>query len=209
MATHRYWMLSNFGEAHEPRTEGYRCLLERIGVDPPHCIPFDQAIALWEGRSIPDWDASLVVRCEEPGPLEDFPWCNEHIASDRLRLLLERLAPGCAQFLAITLLQHDGTPSPQPYWIVNWLHTVDFYDREFTDMARSPEHTSFFEVVVDASRIPPDKPICRMHECQTYVAIRDDIKSAIERAGMTGCQFYTATMLDDVLRKRRGKRKQE
>lgn len=198
----RYWMFSNFSEASEPRAEGYRCMLERFGVDPPHCMAGRHADALIDGIPIDDWDGSLTVRCEEPGPLEDFPWANEHVASDRLRLLMEKHAPRCAQYLPLTVMLYDGTPSQDRYWLVNWLHTVDFCDRRCSDYATNGEHTSYFDVVVDGAAIPDHKPICRMAGSPSFVVIRDDIKRAIESAGITGCQFYSVRMLDDVLKGR-------
>lgn len=195
----RYWMLSNFSEANEPRKEGYRCMLERFGVDPPHCMAGHHADALIDGVPINDWDGSLVVRCEEPGPLEDFPWANEHVASERLRQLWEKHAPGCAQYLPLTLMLSDGTPIQDRYWLVNWLHTVDFLDRTYSDYAASNEHTTYFDVVVNGTAIPDHKPICRMKGSPSFVVIRDDIKRAIEHAGITGCQFYSVRMLHDIL----------
>lgn len=156
--------------------------------------------ALMEGSEIADWDSSLVIRCDDPGPMEDFPWAKEHIVSDRLRSLLETHAPGCAQYLAVTLAHHDGRRVSEPYWIANWLHTVDFYDRTHTDMISTADGVTFFEVVIDASKIPDEIPICRMRDFSNYIVVRDDIKQLIKTSGMTGCQFYSVKMLHDILK---------
>lgn len=162
-------------------------------------MPYHHVDALMEGTEIADWDGSLVIRCDDPGPTEDFPWAKEHIVSDRLRRLLEAHAPGCAQYLPVTIAHHDGTHVLEPYWIANWLRTIDFYDRTHTDMMSTQDGTSFFEVVVDASKIPNDAPICRMKDFSNFIVIRDDIKKAIKNSGMTGCQFYSVKMLHDIL----------
>ncbi|MBX3316540.1 MAG: hypothetical protein KF902_06715 [Phycisphaeraceae bacterium] len=175
-------------------------MLERFGVDPPHCMAGHHADSLYDGVPISDWDGTLVVRCTEPGSLEDFPWANEHVVSERLRLLLEKCAPACAQYLPMALQNYDGSPVADRYWLVNWLYTVDFCDREHSDYASCSEHTSYFEIVVDGAKIPGHMPVCRMMGLPTFVVIRDDIKNVIEEHGFTGCQFYTVRMLEDVLR---------
>lgn len=109
----KYWIISNAGESHEPATDGYRCVIEDFGEDPPHRLEWAHLSAIWRGEFVENWTDSLVVRSEEPGPLEDMPWAAMDVISNRLRALLETHAPACAQFLPITLLHHDGTPATE------------------------------------------------------------------------------------------------
>lgn len=196
-----YWILSNWGNSDEPQVEGYRCTLEHFSYDPPHLIPQDQYFALRRARPVVNWNPELHIRCDKPGPLEDFPWANQHVASERLKAFFEHKAPRCAQFLPFVLACSDGTPSPYKYYIINWLCVIDCCDPHFSDTTKNADGTlEFDDIVVDASRIPPDATVCRA-KGTPHIIIRDDLKQMIEHIGFTGCQFYKVKMLADVLQR--------
>jgi len=188
----KFWMFSNAGESHEPSREGYRCMIEEFGEEPPHNMKWEHIEAIWCGRVVMNWMNDLVVRCDDPGPLEDMPWASVHIVSDRLRVLLETCAPACAQYLQIVLRQYDNTPTSERYWIANWTHIVECLNDELSHcVVDAGPYSEFDRMVIDASKIPLDMPICRMKRSTNTVVVRDDIRRTIINSGMTGCQFYT------------------
>ncbi len=146
----------------------------------------------------------VVVDMDSRSPVEDMPWCGSrgHIVSDRLRRLIEANAPKHAQFLPAILL-FDGEPLDIGcYWATNWLHMVDCFHRELSEYDRIEDGSepdgfrlSFDNLVIDASRIPPEILVCRVKHYENVCLIRQRLRSVLDAAGVTGVQYYPVQQL--------------
>ena len=67
---------------------------------------------------------------------------------------------------------------------------VNCIDTEQSELIYDEEEIDEIDkLVLDESRIPPDKKLFRVEKYLPMVLVRDDLKRAIEAQGLTGCVF--------------------
>lgn len=157
-----------------------------------------QGFRWWDlcyGRPINGWDPtrSAVVYCTTPGPPEDMPWVglSPPIVSDRLRRLLKKHAPNCAQFLRVQMKYEGSSLDLPPYWAANWLQVADCIDWDqslYKDDPLKPGEIDFWMNVIDPAKIPCR--LLRVRHCEVIALIREDLRTVLEDQGITGCRFY-------------------
>ena len=182
----KYYRLSELPEPEEPR-EGWT-------LDFPTILP---EWPLAEPQPVDWWNERIFVHYQHNGPHTDYPhvlgeW---NVCSLRLRALLEHLAPGAIQFLPIRIRSIHGTGEVEGYAVANFLQLLDCLDRERTKLGDDDwepfNHLGDVDIEHPVlSRAPiGDARVFRVLGDSILVAIREDVKEAIQREGMTGCVF--------------------
>ncbi|MBS0197688.1 MAG: hypothetical protein JSR77_13115 [Planctomycetes bacterium] len=186
--------------------------LTSTGEDPEHEKPADRCFGhavlsegisifdLFDSKEIRDWKhGTLFV---EPGVrLDDLPWntANQLIVSDRLKALLEDLAPRQVQYLPMKVIrakwklvdlsrfvvQRKGSRILAPlgsYWLMNTLMEVDCMNVELAK-------TDLYRTCIETSRVPPNVQVFRIKGRAASAFCRRKVREACVAAGMRGVQF--------------------
>lgn len=121
---------------------------------------------------------------EEYGPLTDLPFSDEHFAlhSPRLKALMERLGLSAEiQYLPMQVRSLQSGALVGEYYFAHFLRRVRCFDWEQGDWGESP-------LVFRYEAMAPWR-LFRIWEWPHCLAVREDVKRAIEEAGITGCCF--------------------
>lgn len=164
------------GDMRTTLWSGYRCSLNTP------LLPRDIRLCLAEGDPVEPgaWSGSYEAVADEPGPLEDMPWCDMDIVSDRFKELLCAIAPGCAQFLPMHVRDYRGRTARQMYWVVNWLRIVDCIDMTHTDVMYVPKGDPIYvSIAINCAKVPADEHVFRFKNAEHYVAISDHLRAPI------------------------------
>jgi len=118
------------------------------------------------------------------------------IASPRaLAILAEHEVPGL-ELLPIAVKDHSGEVVGPGYAFVNPLGGQDAIDLErskFSWSALNPTQLSEIDhLVLSPARIAPDAKLFRCAAMHRLFLLRDDLKQAFDRAGLTGCRCFPA-----------------
>jgi len=152
------------------------------------------------GKLLPEDHPRVLVLSDSAECFEDMAWgegCGM-VISTRLRDLFERVAPDHAQFIPCTIKYGKRRPriiSEGEHWMVNWLNIVDCFDTArsryypSTDRYGDPDYSLCTDLVVDSSRIPPDKEVFRVKGMEITVLVSAKVHSALLAEGITGPQF--------------------
>lgn len=161
------------------------------------------------GKPIDHWDESTNAESGHPLPLEEYPQEIEDvpysieapIVSERTRDLVETVAPGCVQFLPVTMTQFGGKPIRiGRYWVMNIVKLVDCLDPEPGTTAPLPERIAKYmppdnvQLVYERTRfvseaVPPDAALFRMRTEYITIVARRDVCEAFKSYGITGVRF--------------------
>jgi hypothetical protein len=127
---------------------------------------------------------------------EDYPWSfNVDVVSGKLRSLLERLAPGVAEYWPIRLKGPRSDQLPDSYWAVNWLRVVDCLHEETFNV--NDEGRRYVEVpVIDPAMIPGDVVLAVVEHFRVMKIIRDDLRLELIKAGIRGPQYGRMASID-------------
>ena len=114
--------------------------------------------------------------------------------SERLKTLIAERSKTKVEWLRFTLLNHKGRKAADNLWVANVLTMVDAIDREKTVGEPYPAKPEWY-LVTDELYIRPEKvdralDMFRLGEMPRRIIVRDDLKTAIEKAGMTGALFH-------------------
>jgi len=162
----------------------------------------------WElsaGRHIQNWDPETTAFYDEAGECPDFPFTSDSLPvySPRLRALMEDLRVDGIQYLPLRIRGQISGKEIPGYCLVNYLHLIDCLDRERSSyQVWTKENLLFWEerawmlgtfrdvrrAVLVESRIR-DFQVFRLWGWSVMVVVREDMKSAIEEAAITGCWF--------------------
>lgn len=194
----RFYRLSEFGHDPDREHEDDRC----FGY-----LELDRNIWKYGGfcssEPINDWGGGRFVI--EPGtPLDDMPGNTKgaFIVSTRLKELIERHAPGQAQYLPISVteatwdLNLDGVFTMDEagccqigetgdYWIMNTLREVDCMD-----WPRAEEN--LWGITIQADKVPDDVLLFRLKGRATATICRRRLRELCDEAGIRGPQFREA-----------------
>lgn len=163
----------------------------------------DLAQRLMEGRPLrpEEWVQEAPADWSEDGPLTDMPFDPSfHIHSPRLKALLEGLGLGPdIQYLPIRIRGEKSGREVGIYYVANYLRRIPCLDLEHSigveffspDWIRPEQRGQIAGVWKAALRKEAisDARIFRVDEWKYIVAVREDVKQAIEEAGITGCYF--------------------
>lgn len=146
-----------------------------------------------------EWDADAVAYWEEGTPLTDLPFTvpDFELHSPRLTALFKRLAlAGDVQYLRV-LVKGDRTGQEvADYSVANYLRRVPCLDLERSvytlfgpDWIRPEQRGLVAGVLRPVLRkdMLVEERLFRVDECEAIVVINEDVKQAIEEAGITGC----------------------
>lgn len=166
---------------------------------------FELSWRLMEARPIEEWVQEAPAGWDEEGPLLDMPFSpNFHIISPRLKALLEDLRlGGDVQFLPIRVIGEKSGQEVGVYYVANFLQRIPCLDLEHSIYGRYGDHPEDFQVfpekigqirhvwkAVLRREAIGDARLFRVDEWEYIVVIREDVKEAMEREGITGCWFW-------------------
>jgi hypothetical protein len=158
------------------------------------------------GKYIEDWDINTTAYYyDEEIEYSDYPFADGllPVYSTRLKSLLEDLGIEGIQYLPLRIKRQDGAKEVDGYYIANYLNVIDCLDRErsvyqvwtkdnLLFWEKRPQRLGTFrdvtKAVIDSKKIS-DAPIFRLWGWEMMVVVREDVKRAIEEAGITGCMF--------------------
>ena len=148
------------------------------------------------------WDPATLLSCDSNRVRRDAT-CGPHVrevVSNRLRELIDRLAPDHAQWLPITLVHRRKALPWGPYWVANWTRKVDCWNLEagarlaaedfkrYNGRQPVPDDKLQPMLVIDSARVPEGIEAFLVHDSNILI-ISGRLKRAIQRAGMTGWSF--------------------
>lgn len=158
------------------------------------------------GKCIEDWDPDTTAYYDdEEVEYSDYPFVSGllPVYSARLRSLMEGLGIEGIQYLPLKIKRRDGTQEVEGYSIANYLNVIDCLDRErsvyevwtkdnLLFWEKRPDMLGTFcdvrRAVIDSKKTG-DVPLFRLWGWEMMVIVREDVKQAIEKAGITGCEF--------------------
>jgi hypothetical protein len=156
------------------------------------------------GTNIKHWYPNLTAYYEESN-FTDYPFITGLIPvySPRLRSLIENMKVNDIQYLPLRIKRKDEKEEISGYSIANYLRIIECLNRErsvyqlwtkdnLLFWEKRPDMLGTFEsitkTVLDLKKIG-DARIFRLWGWEVMVVLREDIKQAIEKAGITGCEF--------------------
>jgi hypothetical protein len=112
------------------------------------------------------------------------------VTSARLKEAIERRGAANIEFLPITIIDHKGRPASKDYFIVHSVGLVDCIDREKSvyknDVIIPGNMSSVKRLVIDETRIPPDREIFRLEGFREVLVVRRDVADALDDEKFTG-----------------------
>jgi hypothetical protein len=182
--------------------------------DDPNLVVWDLKIDLigydaWDLRSghmIEHWDPDTSAYYEnETAVRTDFPSTSFMLPvySPRLRILVDQKGIDGIQYLPLKVRHRATGRHVYGYHLVNYLHVVDCLDRgRSVFQTWTKDNLLFWEERIwmlgafrDVSRVVLDSgklgnvQVFRLWGWEEMVVVREDLKLAIEEAGITGCRF--------------------
>jgi len=125
------------------------------------------------------------------------------IANKRVRDVLMSLELTNIEFLPICLYDHQDKVASKEYTIVNVLGSVDCIDMDKSeidmDSIIETQIYSIDNLVFDYDKIPEDARMFRATTKLDEIFVRDDVKNAMESAGLEGCVFIEADGWDGMV----------
>jgi hypothetical protein len=184
-----YWILS------EGKSEGG--VIDCYPAGSPDDYLFDEAQPLAE-----QFPTEASVKFSRNFPqfrkLEDFQpnTMGALIVSPRVRRSLDGLGVENAEYLPVAVKDHKGEIVAPDYAILNLIGSEPAIDMEASvvdmdDLDEDQIHT-VKTLVLDHAAISPDVKIFRCTTRRLLYMIRDDVKTAFEKAGLTGYRLFAA-----------------
>jgi hypothetical protein len=148
-----------------------------------------------------EWIQEAPAEWDEEGPLTDMPFNpNFHLVSPRLRALLEELGLGAEiQFLPVRVVGEKSGREVGVYYVAHFLRRiscldlehsvgVEFYEPDYFRPEKRGKIRAVWRAVLRREAIGEAR-VFRVDEYVYIVVIREDVKAAMEAAGITGCWF--------------------
>jgi hypothetical protein len=115
------------------------------------------------------------------------------VASHRLRDLIRSEQPSEIEYVPVQIIDHKRRLVHDPYFIVHPLHPVDCLDvdacgAEWGEILKK-EIESVEQLVIDESRIPPDRLLFRPRLFCQVILVHRALASKIDAAGVTGVRW--------------------
>ena len=124
------------------------------------------------------------------------------IANKKVRDVLMSLELTNIEFLPIWLYDHQDQVASKEYAIINVLGSVDCIDMDKSefdmDSLIETQIYSIDKLILDHKAIPDDAKIFRATTKLDEIFVHDDVKNAMETAGLEGCVFIEADGWDGM-----------
>ncbi|NOJ79314.1 imm11 family protein [Myxococcus xanthus] len=124
------------------------------------------------------------------------------LVSSRVRQVLEDLQVHNAEFLPVTMCDHQWSPVAEGYGILNVLGSQDVIDLERSkyrlDRITKKEIARLNRMAVASEKVDPKADIFRARNMMELILISDRTKQAFEQAGLTGFRAHPAEGFDDM-----------
>ncbi len=150
---------------------------------------------LTQGKPIPldEWDSNLclwVVRHPQLPihSLTDVPILMgiPIVHSPRLKNLMENIGMNqLIQYIPVSIIDRWTKQNLSIYYFANFLSHIDCLDTNRTTF----DEDGLIKRAVLQKRLIQHAPLFYVEGKPPFVVVREDVKKAIERAGITGCQF--------------------
>ena len=147
-----------------------------------------------------EWIQEAPAEWDEEGPLTDMPFSpNFHLVSSRLRALLEELGLGAEiQFLPVRVVGEKSGREVGVYYVANFLRRIrcldlersiyDVYGPDWIRPEQRGQIAGVWKAVLRREAVGEAR-VFRVEEFDPIVVIREEVKVAMEGAGITGCWF--------------------
>ena len=114
------------------------------------------------------------------------------VVSQKLKEFLESWNPPEVEFLPVTVLNHKKRPAGK-YFIVHPVSPVDVLKAKESGAKYDPDMDDWVDsvkkIVLDKSKIDPDRLLFKLHSFYECVLIRKDLADAITKKGFTGVKW--------------------
>ncbi|QDE72313.1 imm11 family protein [Myxococcus xanthus] len=124
------------------------------------------------------------------------------LVSSRVKQVLENLQVDNAEFLPVTMCDHQWSPVAEGYGILNVLGSQDVIDLERSkyrlDRITKKEIARLNRMAVASEKVDPKADIFRARNMMELILISDRTKQAFEQAGLTGFRAHPAEGFDDM-----------
>jgi hypothetical protein len=122
------------------------------------------------------------------------------VVSERVRRVVVELAPEDAEFLPVTLVDHNKDVVSREHFIMNPLHRREVIDLEHSDVVMGSilkSEIQFVHGLALKQDIPPDGPrLFRPVHLRRYCFVDTALRDALVQAGLKGCRFLPANGWD-------------
>lgn len=112
------------------------------------------------------------------------------VASTRLKEFLEARHLEKIEYLPVHIIDHKGRDTGGDYFIVHPVEPVACVDENASvferDFLMPDAYSSFEQLVLDESRIPPGREIFRLQGFWDLTLVRRDLAEALEKEGFSG-----------------------
>ncbi len=112
------------------------------------------------------------------------------VGSPRLVEFFRRNSVPCVEYLPVRIIDHKKKPVKQQYHILHPIQPVDCIDRERSGVKYSKvlktKIQSVKRLVLDESRVPPDRTFFRCRDFIDVTLVRRDFAQALDGQGFTG-----------------------
>jgi hypothetical protein len=126
------------------------------------------------------------------------------VVSERVRRVVQELAPNDVEFLPLTLMDHQKDVVSRDYFIMNVVSDRDVIDLERSTVEMSsilPEEIDRVWKLTLKDDIPPEGPrIFRPTHLRIYTMVDPTMQAALASAGLTGLKFLPANGWDGTYR---------
>ncbi len=184
-----YWVLTA-----QSREGG---VIDAYPLGSPDDYLFDEAIPL-ANEFPPDAAVRFSKNFPQARKLEDFQpnTLGALIVSRRVRELLDGLGVKNAEYLPVAVKDHASQVAAPDYAILNLIGAEPAIDMNASvvvmDDLEQDQIYKIKKLVVDRGAISPDVKIFRCTARRLLYMIRDDVKAAFEKAGLTGYRLFAA-----------------
>ncbi|WP_163782537.1 imm11 family protein [Myxococcus vastator] len=124
------------------------------------------------------------------------------LVSSRVTQVLEELKVDNAEFLPVTMCDHQWNPAAEGYGILNVLGSQDVIDLDKSDCDIDPitkkEVTRVGNLVLTQGKIDPKADIFRARNMMELILVSERVRNAFEQSGLTGFKLHVAEGFDDM-----------
>ena len=125
------------------------------------------------------------------------------IVSSRARKLFESMGVEGAEYLPVAIKDHKKKVVAPDYSILNLLGTEDAIDLERSkvvmDTIIDGDIAEVRKLALNRKGIRPEAKMFRCARRTRLILVRGDIRTAIEKAALTGCKLVPAEGFDDLM----------
>lgn len=182
----KYWVIKPSG----PSDAAY---LSEVSSSMPKAYKFDKGISLIDEYPAAE-NCKIYYDPEYPEGTQLYGFLDNIndllIVNKEVKKIFEDTGVDSIEYLPIWLCDHKHEVSSKDYFICNVLSKVDIFDMEESeyDMISLDESQidDVDNMVVDYNAVPEDAKVFRASKMLVQIFINDDVKDALEKAGVEG-----------------------